>query len=319
MQFRSTPLKGQDRFGAVVTDLAPADIDDPDTRAALRDMWIDRGMIVFRGIAGGTDTQLRLSEIFGEMQAHPVQKNRTLAPGEDYRLSNIPYRPEDGSLYDIGGGDLRGGWLPWHYDLVYVDQINRGGILRPVELPGAGGETGFIDQIAAYQTLPRDLAARIENLSVLYRFDLDASKPRFGQRAERTVTMQPAMLTAMERFKHNPRSIHPMVYEQRETGRKVLNVSPWFAEGIEGMENEKGDAILREVVSYAIQEDLTYYHAWEPDDMVLWDNWRMMHCACGVPPGESRHMQRTTITGDYGRGRLEGGGQASEDLRRISV
>jgi len=40
--------------------------------------------------------------------------------------------------------------------------------------------------------------------------------------------------------------------------------------------------------------------------MVLWDNWRMLHCACGVPPEEKRIMRRTTIVGDYGLGRREG-------------
>ncbi len=47
--------------------------------------------------------------------------------------------------------------------------------------------------------------------------------------------------------------------------------------------------------------------------MVLWDNWRMMHCALGVPEKEQRHMQRTTIAGDYGRGRIEGEGVIGEE------
>jgi taurine dioxygenase len=39
--------------------------------------------------------------------------------------------------------------------------------------------------------------------------------------------------------------------------------------------------------------------------MVLWDNWRMLHCANGMPAGQRRHMRRTTIAGDYGLGRFE--------------
>ena len=35
---------------------------------------------------------------------------------------------------------------------------------------------------------------------------------------------------------------------------KVLNVPPWFAAGIEGMENA-GDALLEQAVSYAIQPE----------------------------------------------------------------
>ena len=101
------------------------------------------------------------------------------------------------------------------------------------------------------------------------------------------------------------RSIHPLVYTQAETGRKVLNISPWHAVGIEGMENAEGDALLREVIDYSIKPERAYFHKWEPDDMVLWDNWRMMHCATGVPEGEQRKMGRTTIAGDYALGRYE--------------
>jgi taurine dioxygenase len=39
--------------------------------------------------------------------------------------------------------------------------------------------------------------------------------------------------------------------------------------------------------------------------MVLWDNWRLLHCACGTPVGMRREMRRTTIHGDYKLGRKE--------------
>jgi taurine dioxygenase len=97
-----------------------------------------------------------------------------------------------------------------------------------------------------------------------------------------------------------------MVYTQAETGRKVVNVSPWHAVAIEGMENEEGDALLREVIDHLIRPEMAYYHQWQNDDMVLWDNWRMLHSARGVPPGEQRKMRRTTIAGDYALGRRLG-------------
>jgi taurine dioxygenase len=43
---------------------------------------------------------------------------------------------------------------------------------------------------------------------------------------------------------------------------------------------------------------------------VLWDNWRVLQCATGVPPDQTRVMQRTTIRGDYALGRkLDGAAQ----------
>jgi taurine dioxygenase len=41
--------------------------------------------------------------------------------------------------------------------------------------------------------------------------------------------------------------------------------------------------------------------------MVIWDNLRMLHCVSGNRPEDSRLMYRTTIKGDYGYGRWEGG------------
>ena len=301
MAFNIGPLPGQE-FGAVVTGMTPEMIDDPAIRKSLFDLWVDKGVIVFKGMTG-LDTQLRLSEIYGEPAEHPllvgVEQKRT-----HHVIADIEYDKEDGDLYVVDG-EVRGGYLPWHFDLAYVDKINHGGILRPHILPNRGGETGFIDQITAYADLPEELKARIEGLNVIYAYQTDASKAKFGDRPESCLRIQSRALRAMAHPSVQRRTIHPLVYTQRETGRKVLNISPWHAQGIEGMENAEGDALLREVIDYSIKPERAYFHKWEQDDMVLWDNWRIMHMACGVPEGEERKMGRTTIAGDYGVGRYE--------------
>jgi taurine dioxygenase len=46
-----------------------------------------------------------------------------------------------------------------------------------------------------------------------------------------------------------------------------------------------------------------YQHAWTTGEMILWDNWRMLHSVSPAPANQERVMQRTTIKGDYGAGR----------------
>jgi len=46
-----------------------------------------------------------------------------------------------------------------------------------------------------------------------------------------------------------------------------------------------------------------YFHKWQPNDMVVWDNWRVIHSAAGVPLHCARRARRTTIMGDYEVGR----------------
>jgi taurine dioxygenase len=311
--FTVLPLPVAAGFGAVVSGLRHANLADAQTRAALLDLFVDKGVIVFRGLDGGADAHVELSQIFGEPEMHPLFKD---IPVQHPTLIDLCFNVAEQETYEIYG-ELRGGWLPWRSDLIYVDRINRGGILRPIRISAHGGETGFIDQIAAYDGMPDALKRRREGLNIIYKPDFNPMHQKFGTRQGVRMIKGSDRLRRLE-LQRRPRVIHPLVYVQAETGRRVLNLSPWFADAIEGMENEDGDALLAEIASYVTRPDLAYFHSWKMDEMVLWDNWRMIHCANGVPVAETRHMQRTTIAGDYALGRVEipmGGGHARADDR----
>jgi taurine dioxygenase len=310
MSFTASPLPDQPAFGALVTGLRNATLDDGGVQERLRALWIDRGMIVFRGVDGGEEAHIRLSRIFGELMFHPMFRDR---PGHHPELIDLNHTGTE-FVYEVDGKEL-GAWLPWHSDLIYTDEINRGGILRALELPAhGGGETGFIDRIHAYAALPDHLKAQIETLEVLYRPDFDATNQRFGRKDRVRLMSGDGVIRSMN-AENRPRTVHPLVYTQAETGRKVLNISPWFAVGIFGMENDEGDAILKAVIEHAIKPELAYVHDWQLGDMVLWDNWRMMHSAAGIAPSDRRRMQRTTIAGDYALGRTEGCEVRENDLK----
>ena len=80
-----------------------------------------------------------------------------------------------------------------------------------------------------------------------------------------------------------------------------------MAKGIEGREDADGDALLAAVCDEIVEaaKDLSYFHSWQPTDMVIWDNWRVLHSVSGMAPEHTRCMHRTTIAGDYGLGRFE--------------
>ena len=295
-----SPLADGLPFGATISGLTHGQLLDPQVQAALRDVWIDRGVLLFRDGDQSREMQLDLSRLFGPLEKHLFSE--THADGED-ELTKIKFYPEDGSYYDIDG-QLRGSYLPWHSDLMYTHRINRGGILRPVELPEEAGRTGYIDQIAAYERLPQSLRDRIEGLHVVYEVEIDMSQQPFAEIGNiRLVRMAKSGFSIQTRKFTYPRVIHPMVYTQAESGRKVLNVSPAFAIGIYEMGGADGDELLREVIALCTEPQYAYMHEWRMGDMVLWDNWRVLHCFTGVPPHATRVMERTTISGDYALGR----------------
>jgi taurine dioxygenase len=297
-KFEVRPLSDGLPYGVEIVGLRPEDIVDPAVQDSLRRHWVNDGVMVFRGLEGA-DVHLALSRVFGSLLVHPLRTDPTRS-----EIFTVRHDPEDPYIVDVDG-TLLAAWLPWHSDLIYVDQINHGGILRPLILPERGGETGFIDKIATYAALPQRLKDKVEGLNVVYHFYRNPALQVFGQK--NTIQVVQETRAAIEsKNKNLPRVIHPLVYTQAETGRKVLNVSPWFAMGIEGMAEAESSALLHEIMAYATDPKLSYWHRWQMDDMVLWDNWRMLHCAAGCPPDDQRWMERTTIAGDYGLGRIEG-------------
>jgi taurine dioxygenase len=286
-------------YGAVVQGLTEASLVEERVREDLRALWIEHGLIIFKGEVSES-FHVALSKVFGKVEPHPVKEVHV--PGFP-ELMNISYDPQGAALWEVGG-ELLGGWLPWHFDLIYLDKINHGGILRAITLPSAGGETGFIDRIEAYETLPDDLKSQIENLRIVYKLRIDFSAQRYSSPVALKLVRSSKRIkdvTARQDVDFPP-VVHPVVYRQPETGRKVLNVSPTFAEYILGMDNEEGHALLQRLVNHVADIRRAVYHKWAADEMVLWDNWRTLHSCKGVAPDDTREMQRTTISGDYALG-----------------
>ena len=120
--------------GVLVTGLVRDDLKNIDIQSQLKNIWIDKGVMVFRGLSGADD-HLELSRIFGTLTTHPTGNSHNKTHPE---FSDITNRPDDSNVVEINGREI-GGWLPWHSDLVYFTEINRGGILRAIE-PAPEGE-----------------------------------------------------------------------------------------------------------------------------------------------------------------------------------
>jgi taurine dioxygenase len=296
--FEVRPIDKALPYGVEIIGLHADDLADHEVRARLRQHWARDGLLIFRGLEGER-AHVDLSRVFGPLLVHPLHTDPTRK-----EIFSVRHDPEDPYIIEVGGTPLAA-WLPWHSDLIYVDHINHGGILRPLVLPKSHGETGYIDKIATYDALPQRLKRRLEGLHAIYQFDRNPELQKFG-RGGAVKVLHETRAAIASRSKMYPRVLHPLVYQQAETGRKVLNISPWFVLGIAGLPEAESDDLLHEITGYATDPRYAYWHRWQLGEMVLWDNWRMLHCAAGCAPDEIRWMERTTIAGDYGLGRLEG-------------
>ena len=294
MSFETKPLDGG--VGVEVIGLDLSQPIDESTRRGLYGVWLDAAIVLFRGIGTSTERQLALSRCFGELEVHPVESIRLEGNDEVIQLSNKG--DVKLALYRFDGQPVAGRIL-WHTDLIYTTTPNRGALLRMVEKPEIGGETGWIDTAAAYDALSEEMKQRIEGLEARFDFVSDQTRMRFGKPASVEVVDSGTLV-----FPDFPDVAHPLVWVHPESGRKSLAVSPVQLIDMVGMDRSQGDPLLEELVDHTTDGRFSYIHDWEEDDMILWDNWRTMHYAFGTPPGQTRVVHRTTIKGEHQTGRL---------------
>jgi taurine dioxygenase len=302
MTFTVEKLSETLSFGCLVTGLTPEDLEDAATREILRQRWEIDGLVIFRGSKVTPAYQVALSECFAETIIHPVREIRHPDNEKLIRLVSDP-QGDDEDLIEVDG--VPGcGWLPWHKDIIFTAKINHGGILHATKITSRGGETGYVDQIEAYERLPDALKQQIEGLEVVYKFGPLETSPWHAREHVRYVKTGPANRSMYARAERDwPPVVHPLVFTQPATGRKALNLSPRFAQYILGLETTASNAMLTRLSNH-LWDSPAYYHRWQADEMVLWDNWRMLHRVTPAPADEVRIVERTTLGGDYGLGRI---------------
>ena len=299
MASQVSPLSDELSFGAIVTGVTMDDVNDPKAAQALKDIWIDRGVVVFREVDTSTEFQIALSKCFGKLERHPTHEIWVEGFPD---LIGVVSKPDSGLIMRVEGKDYAN-WIPWHADTIYTTALNRGGVLRVTQKTSWGGETCFLDQIGAYDSLPEHLKQAVENIRIVYQFDSPTHSiyaRRLGAEIVRSSKTFEAMMSRVET--DFPPVVHPAVFVQPETGRKALALSPHFAQYIHGMDRDEGDRLLAELVDHLVSQK-PYRHSWQDGELLLWDNWRVVHAVTGCPLDETRAMRRTTIMGDYVSGR----------------
>lgn len=295
-------------FGLEVEGLDLSSPLDESTRTLLRDLFVDAGVLVFRGAGTTPAAHIELSRAFGELELH---SNREALIEGCPELIDISYRPPGAGpttgvqpIYEVDGVHLAG-WLAWHTDQCFIPRLSRGGVLRALQVPRRFGRTGFMDKIVLFDTLDESIRARIADRRAMYRFEPRMDRNRYAvPDGARLVQSSAAMDSLIDRLEHDfPPVSHPLVLTQRETGRQVLNFSPCYAVGIEGMAENEADELLVALSDHCSRAATNaYFHDWQVHDLVAWDNWRMLHQAEGCPADETRLMHRTSIAGDYDLG-----------------
>jgi len=298
------------KLGTVGVEVSGFDIKEPlsDTiQNELRALWDEHGLLLFRNQDITPERQIEFSRTFGPLALHPLKATRSEANPELFVLENGG--ENDRFQTAIYKGEAIVGRLDWHIDLHYTGRPNRGALLRAIELPSSDGLTGFGDLAKAFDALDEETKALLEKIEVAYAFCMQRRHMRYVN----TEGYEPGEFSPRKpsdmNFPDFPDTAYPGVYTHPISGRKVLGVVEQFLDRVikphdAGLSNDEAIELLERLVAHGQQPEFTYFHEWKAGDMVLWDNWRFMHCTTGTKPGVRRLINRTTIEGDVTIGRV---------------
>jgi taurine dioxygenase len=161
------------------------------------------------------------------------------------------------------------------------------------------GQTIFASGHLAYEALPADLKARVENLQGLH-CQPGAGRGRGDAEAGKA---PPALLP------HQRSQPQPVVRTHPVTGRKALYLCErgqmdWYDGPFAGMEpgpHGEGAKLLDALMAHYTRPEFIYVHEWTQGDLLVWDNRCLVHAATWYDAEkEQRMMWRTTVRGNPG-------------------
>lgn len=257
--------------GAIVHGVDVSQVQTPDQVAFIRQALLDHGVIFFRGQSFTTQQHWDFGKQFGI----PLKEESSGTP--------------ENTAADVMAADLgptRNSTAVWHADTTSLACPPWGATLRPMKLPGVGGDTCWSSAQAAYEALSAPWRTMLDGLTAVHH--VDALMERMGEFGKYYV----------ESFlsRHAPSQVHPVVLTHAETGRKGIFVNEAFTTRIVELEPTESQAVLQMLFRHMESPRFSMRWRWALGDMVFWDNRSVQHYA--VPDYLSgRVMERIVYLG----------------------
>jgi alpha-ketoglutarate-dependent taurine dioxygenase len=228
----------------------------------LRELLVQRGALVFRGVDLDDDQLRAFTGTLGEV-----------------RMGTVYEQAGEGMLKIV---DIAGAYF-WHFDGAYTELPPFASVLAPRVIAPEGGQTEFANVYAAFDDLPADEQDHLMTIEVVH-----SMKAAFND-----ATPEPTL----EQFQSwmGWRKTLPLVWTHT-SGRRSLVLGATTSYVV-GMHPADGHELLARLLTHATQDKYVYRHEWEPGDVVVWDNTGVMHRVRPFDLATGRLMHRFTIEG----------------------
>jgi taurine dioxygenase len=248
------------------------------TIAAIRQAWLEHGVLFFRNQPLEPGAFQAFAERFGEVVEYPFVK------GIEGHPQIIPVLKLAHEKVNFGG--------IWHTDTAYLEIPPMASMLIARELPPFGGDTLFASGYAAFEALTPAMQRMLEGLTGVNA----SSKADVTRTREDRVKDGPAAAPRKDLVAE-----HPVVRTHPETGRKALYVNFGHTMRFAGMTEEESRPLLEFLFAHQVKPEFTCRFTWNVGDIAFWDNRCVLHNPVNDYHGHKRSMHRVTLKGDRPR------------------
>ena len=264
-------------LGAVVTGVRLAALDDAQWKA-IESAFHDHALLVFPEQHLIAEEQVTFGRRFGDIE-HLFG---------DSGIVPIANQRRDGSLLEDHEWPMQvmRGNEGWHTDSSYMPLSATASVLSAQVVPPVGGQTQWADMRAAYDALDDEAKERIADLSAYH--SIKYSQARIGHTDN---------IVGGYGYDVEDPPLRPLVKIHKVTGRPALYIGR-HAYGIPGLDPAESEKLLDELLDFACRTPRIYEHAWQPGDVVIWDNRCVLHRARPYDHSSPRVMTHTRIAGD---------------------
>ncbi|MFT4710798.1 MAG: taurine dioxygenase [Planctomycetota bacterium] len=250
-------------IGVRIAGLSPETL-TAEIAAGIRSLVYEHKLVYFQGMDLDDERYIELAARIGRPQVYFQENYHHPDHPEIFVSSNLPFRGEK-----IG---VAGTGAYWHSDCSFFGQPLSLTMISPRVLPEADRMTKFLDLEAACAGLPPELEARLENLRAVHE-----AKWRYKVQPSDVDKSLTELLAAFDKLA--PAVTHPVITRHPVNGRKLLYVSSGFVVGFEGLPETESDALLQKVFDHMEREQFIHTHVWRAQEVTLWDNRQLNHCA----------------------------------------
>ncbi|WP_315742939.1 TauD/TfdA dioxygenase family protein [Bradyrhizobium sp. SZCCHNR1075] len=239
--------------------------------------------IVFRDQEISKEDHKRFARRFGKgLHRHELAATRFRHDGP-FDPEFLSWKTDRDSRFTAGDG--------WHPDVSCDPSPIAVSLLRVTKAPPLGGDTAFANMYLAYEFLSDPIKQLLDGLTAIHDGSL-AWTAGYGAKPDPGKTY--------------PQSEHPVVVMHPRTGRKFLYVNASFTSHIVQLTRKESDALLQFLFRHVEgQLALQARVHWQPNSLLVWDNWASQHHAVWDYYPEERWGERVSVvTGEIPQARL---------------